>query len=278
MSVMLGDLIAHGRSADVFALKGGRVAKKYNDDWPDAAIAREIGDAQTAFDLRLTPIRCHGRIDLDGGRAVAFDRIDGRALTTVAEKNILKMGAVARALANEHARIHRARTDAFADVREIAADVLETAPLSSLTADEKTTLRRHLASLPRGDRPLHLDYHPMNVFEHAGGVATIDWQSTAVGDPAADVAMTHLLFTEAELFPGASALQRFIYGAARTTMGRMYLKEYKATTGMTDADIDRWMTAARILRLGLLDIASEREGLLSGIRAAVRRMREETAR
>ena len=278
MIATLGGLVAHGRSADVFELKGGRVAKKYHDDWPDAAIGREIGDSQTAYDLALTPIRCHGRIDIDGGRAVAFDRVDGRALTTVAEKNILRMGRVARALAHEHVRIHRARTDVFPDVREIAADLVDTAPLSALTVDEKALLRDHLASLPRGDRPLHLDFHPLNVFEHAGGYATIDWQSTATGDPAADVAMTRLLFTEAELFPGASAVQKLVYGAARATMGRMYLKEYKAVSGMRDGDIDRWATAARVLRLGLLDIASERDALLTGIRAGIRRFREETPR
>ncbi|WP_405375222.1 MULTISPECIES: phosphotransferase [unclassified Microbacterium] len=278
MSARLGALVAHGRSADVFELPGGRVAKKYHDDWPDAAIGREIGDAETAFDLRLTPIRCHGRIQVDGGRAVSFDRVDGAALTTVAERNILRMGSVARALAVEHARIHRARTDAFPDVRVLAADLVGTAPLASLSASEKRILRGHLESLPRGDRPLHLDYHPLNVFEHDGGYAVIDWQSTATGDPAADVAMTRLLFTEAELFPGASALQRAVYGAARQTMGRMYLREYKSVSGLRDADIDRWATAARVLRLGTLDVPSERDRLLAGIRSGIRRFSEETPR
>jgi aminoglycoside phosphotransferase (APT) family kinase protein len=266
MTAQLGALVAHGRTADVYALKGGRVAKRYHDDWPDHLIDREIGDSQTAYDLALTPIRCHGRVEVEGGRAVAFDRIDGLALTTVAEKNVLRMGRVARSLASEHARIHRARTDAFVDVRTVAADLIDTPPLAPLTAAEKAALRDHLASLPRGDRPLHLDFHPMNVFEHAGGRATIDWQSTAVGDPAADVAMTRLLFTEAELFPGASKLQQLVYGAARGAMGRGYLREYQALTRMSTAAIDRWATTARVLRLGLLDVASERETLLRGIR------------
>lgn len=272
MTARLGGLVAHGRSADVFELARGKVGKKYHDAWSDAAIDREVADAQTAYDLALTPIRCHGRVPVGDARVVAFDRVDGVALTTVAERNILRMPRVARALAAEHARIHRARTDAFPDVRVIAADQVHTSALAGLSPIEKTRLLDHLASLPSGDRPLHLDYHPLNVFQHAGGYATIDWQSTAIGDPAADVAMTRLLFTEAELFPGASALQRAVYGAARSTMGRLYLREYQAITGMTDAAIDRWTTAARVLRLGLLDIPSERESLLAGIRDGLRQV------
>ena len=267
----VGELVAHGRSADVHALTADTVLKVYRDDWPGEAIDREVEDATAAFDLGLTPIRCHGRTDAGGRRAVAFDRIEGVALTTVAERNPLRMRRVARSLAREHARIHRVATDRFPDVRDVAADLVGTAPFGALTARERSALLDHLASLPGGDSVLHLDFHPMNVFRHGGGIATIDWQSTASGDPAADVAMTRLLFTEAELFPGASRAQLLVYGAARGAMGRMYLSEYLSVTGMTTARLDRWATAARVLRLGMLDIPSERERLLSGIRSVIAR-------
>ncbi|MEV8023736.1 hypothetical protein [Microbacterium sp. NPDC080220] len=54
--------------------------------------------------------------------------------------------------------------------------------------------------------------------------------------------MTRLLFTEAELFPGASRAQLLVYGAARGAMGRMYLSEYLCVTGMTTARLDRSAT------------------------------------
>ena len=267
----VGELVAHGRSADVHSLTTATVVKIFHDDWPEEAIDREVEDATAAFDLGLTPIRCHGRTDADGRRAVVFDRIEGVALTTVAERNPLRMGRVARALAQEHARVHRVPSDRFPDVRDVAADLVGTAPFAALTARERGALLDHLASLPDGDSVLHLDFHPMNVFRHGGGIATIDWQSTACGDPAADVAMTRLLFTEAELFPGASRAQLLVYGAARGAMGRMYLTEYLRVTGMTTARLDQWATAARVLRLGMLDIPSERERLVRGIRSVITR-------
>ncbi|SCY33350.1 Phosphotransferase enzyme family protein [Microbacterium sp. LKL04] len=267
----VGGLVAHGRSADVHSLTTSTVAKVFHDDWPNEAIDREVEDATAAFDLGLTPIRCHGRTDADGRRAVVFDRIEGVALTTVAEKNPLRMGRVARTLAQEHARVHRVASDHFPDVRDVAADLVGTAPFAGFTARERAALLDHLASLPGGDSVLHLDFHPMNVFRHGGGIATIDWQSTASGDPAADVAMTRLLFTEAELFPGATTAQLLVYGAARGAMGRMYLTEYLRATGMTTASLDRWATAARVLRLGMLDIPSERERLVRGIRSELTR-------
>ena len=95
----LGGLVAHGRSADVHSLTDSTVVKVFHDDWGSEAIDREVEDATAAFELGLTPIRCHGRTDADGRRAAIFDRIEGVALTTVAEKNPLRMGRVARALA-----------------------------------------------------------------------------------------------------------------------------------------------------------------------------------
>ncbi len=267
----VGELVAHGRSADVHSLTADRVLKIYHDDWPDDAIDREVEDATAAFELGLTPIRCHGRTDAGGAPPVACDRTASVALTTVAETNPLRMPRVARSLAREHARIHRVTTDRFPDVRDVAADLVGTAPFGALSARERSALLDHLASLPGGDGVLHLDFHPMNVFRHGGGIAPIDWPSTASGDPAADVAMTRLLFTEAELCPGATRAQLLVYGAARGAMGRMYLADYLSVTGMTTARIDRWATAARVLRLGMLDIPSERERLLGGIRSVITR-------
>ena len=54
--------------------------------------------------------------------------------------------------------------------------------------------------------------------------------------------MTRLLFTEAELFPGASRAPLLVYGVARGAMGRMYLSEYLSVTGMATARLDRWAT------------------------------------
>ncbi|QTI69158.1 phosphotransferase family protein [Gordonia polyisoprenivorans] len=268
MTATPGRQLATGRTADIFEWGPDRVVKVFTGALDDAAIATEVRDSIEANTLGITPIRCHGIAALDDGRdAIVFDRLDGVALTTVAERRPYRIPAVARMLAAEQARIHAARSDVFPDVREVAVSLLDTAPLSDLDDTERDTLRRRIRALPSGDSVLHLDFHPLNVFEHDGGLATIDWQSAAVGDPAADVAATSLLFTEAELFPGISALQRVVYQSVRRVMLRFYLTEYRRRTGIGPERIAPWMTTARILRLGWLNVESERTDLLARIRA-----------
>lgn len=264
-----GALVAHGRSADVYEYGDAHVVKVFHATWPAAAVDREIRDTASAYHLGLSPVRCYGEIEVDGRRGVVLDRVRGRALTTVAERNPLLLPRVGRELAAIHARLHATVASTYPDVRELAAILVDTSPFGAFTAGERAGIRTHLAALPEGEAPLHLDFHPMNVFEHHDGHAVIDWQSTATGDPAADVAMTRLLFTEAELFPGASRFQILLYGAGRRAMGAFYLREYLRRTGMDIARVDRWTTAARVLRLGLLDIESERERMVAGIRAGI---------
>ncbi len=267
----LGPLVAPGRTADVYedAERPDRVVKVYHDDWHDAEIDREVRDAVLARELGVTPIGCAGRIDADGRRGVVFDRVHGIPLTAVAERDLRRIPEVGRTLARVQARMHAVHTDRLPDVREVAVSLLDERPFDSLEPDERARLVDALRALPAGDSVLHLDCHPLNVFEHDGDHAIIDWQSASRGDRAADVAMTRVLFTEAELFPGISPVQRVLYQTVRRIMLRAYLRGYRAIDPIDDAEVERWMTAARVIRLGLLDVASERKAALRRIRAAV---------
>ena len=267
MSPPLGELLATGRTARVYAVGPDHVLKVFEPSVHRDEIDQEEQDSTRAHELGLTPIRCHGRVVLDDGRtALELDRVDGEALTTVAEQNPLRIRSVARTLARVHAQVHAVRTSEFPDVRELAARLVDAPPLSALTPDEKQQLREHVRALPDDDSVLHLDFHPLNVFQHHGGHAVIDWQTTCHGPAAADVAMTRLLFTEAELFPGISTAQRLLYQSVRRVMLGFYEAEYRRLTGVASCDVDRWATTVRVLRLGLLDVESERSALLQRIR------------
>ncbi|WLP92390.1 phosphotransferase [Gordonia sp. NB41Y] len=266
----LGELLATGRTSDIHVWGDDKVIKVFKDDVDTAMIAKEIRDSATVHQLGVTPIRYHGAVTMPDGRmGIVVDRLHGDALTTVAERRPYKIASVARRLAREHTAIHATATTDFDDVRDVAQNLLHTCPLSGLTLGERDALRRQIQALPEGNSVLHLDFHPLNTFEHGTGIATIDWQSTASGHPAADVAATCLLFTEAELFPGISAFQRALYQSVRRVMLRSYLAEYTRITGIGRAEIAPWMTTARILRLGWLDVESEREPLLTRIRASI---------
>lgn len=267
MSVVGSRPIARGRSAEVFADGDDRVVKLAFPGVDAAEVAQEVAASRLAYELGITPVRCHGDVEVDGRHGIVFDRIEGVPLTAVAERNILRLPQVGSTLATEHLFVHRARTDRLPDVRELAVVQLDTPALSALTPAERDAVARRIRALPAGDAVLHLDFHPQNVFVLAERNVVIDWQTAVAGQPAADVALTRLLFREAELFPGTSAPMRVVYGAVRRILLRFYLRSYLRAGTVSVADLDRWEIAARVLRLGLLDIPSERERMIAGIRA-----------
>ncbi len=105
---------------------------------------------------------------------------------------------------------------------------------------------------------LHLDFHTENVFAQGDDYVVIDWQTTLRGDPAADVAMTVLLIRDAELWPGTPLIKRLLVQRIRGIVLSTYLGEYLRLTGMTMEQVDAWRLPVVILRMSILDIASER--------------------
>lgn len=265
------DQIGHGRTSDVFAYGTDQAIKLYPKDEARAGIEGESRAAQLVFELGVPSVACYGLAEVDGRVGIVFDRLDGLSLTGAAERDLRAFPRVCRALADCHVQMHAAHSTELPDVRELAVGFLDTPALSGLTAAEKEALRAHLHLLPDGDALLHLDYHAQNVFEHKGGYAVIDWHSACRGAAAADVAMAVLLMREAELFPGTAPVKLVLYSATRRLMLQLYLKRYLAMTDVTSAQIRQWQTCARVLRLGLLDIESERGPLLSRIRDAVQK-------
>jgi Ser/Thr protein kinase RdoA (MazF antagonist) len=263
-----GAVLGRGRTSVVLAHGEGTAIKLYPQEQDRAAIEQEAAAATLVHALGVPSVRCLGVAELDGRPGIVFERLDGPDVARRAEQNPLRLPAMSRLLADLHARVHAARTDALPDVRALAVTLLDTPRLRTLDVETRRRLRAYLEGLPDGDSVLHLDYHPQNVFEHHGGHAVIDWQAACRGAAAADVAMSVVMMREVELFPGTPPLKLALYAVSRRAVLRFYLARYLATTDLTRADVERWITCARILRLGLLDVASERSRFLRRIQAA----------
>jgi phosphotransferase family enzyme len=258
----LGDPVATGRSAEIFDWPedGALVVKLFPAAYDDALVAFEALASAEASRLGLTPIACHGRVRVDDCSGLLFDRIEGDSLTRQAERNPLTLRGGARTLARTHVRVHEASTTALPEIRETAVAALDTPPLAFLDLRMRELAEAAIQALPGGDRVLHLDFHTENVFAHHGGHAVIDWQTALRGDPAADVAMTVLLLSDAELWPGTPLLKRLLVQSVRRLVLSTYLGEYRRLTGMTMDRITAWRLPAVVLRMSTLDVASERDG------------------
>jgi Ser/Thr protein kinase RdoA (MazF antagonist) len=267
------ELIGQGRTSQVFAWEEGRAIKVFSADQERAGIEQECAAATLVHELGVPSVACHGLAELDGRTGIVFDRLDGLCLGDLAERDLPHLPQICRKLADLHLEVHAAHTDQLPDVREVAAGLLGASVLGGLTEQERDALRDHLLGLPVGDSVLHLDFHPQNAFQHGDGYAIIDWHSACRGAPAADVAMSVVMMREVELFPGTPPLKLLLYAVARRLILHFYRDRYLARGTVTAAEAKRWETCARVLRLGLLDVPSDRGRLLRRIRRAIKRAR-----
>ncbi|HEY6746641.1 MAG TPA: phosphotransferase [Mycobacteriales bacterium] len=149
-------LLASGRDADVFAVDGERVLRRYRD-------GRDVtGEAEVMRHLRR-----HGypvpELYGTGPGEMVLQRLHGPTMTEA-----LVGGTVSAA-------------DAGAELARLLA-WLHTVPARG-TADP-------------GARLLHLDLHPGNVVLTAAGPVVIDWCNAADGPPGLDVGMTALIMAQ----------------------------------------------------------------------------------
>ena len=158
-----GALIGAGRAADVYALGGQQVLRRYRNG--DSA-EREAGVmaylAEAGFPVP--------RVYHASGPDLVMERLAGRDMLADLAARPWLARQHARTLAGLHDRLHA-----------IAAP---------------PSLR---AQFGPGDRMLHLDLHPGNVMLTAAGPVVIDWSNVAAGSPAADVAMAWLIIATSEV-------------------------------------------------------------------------------
>lgn len=259
-------VLATGRTSEIHPFGPDKVLKLFVHGTSDEEIDAELRNGIEAHMVGATPIACHGRADLHGTPGIIFDRLTGGSLTEMAEKNLLLLRESGRQLARGHAALHECKSRAFTDVREATVALLDQSPMQFLDTNARAHVAGMIEALPSGDAVLHMDFHTNNVFRHNEGLAVIDWQTPLSGTPAADVAMSLFLLSEAELWPGITLFQKLLYNTVRRILKGAYLREYLAITGMSQSEIDAWRIVALVNRLASWNIASERPTLMREIR------------
>lgn len=206
-----GRLIGSGRAADVYALDGARVLRRYRikaDVEHEARLMRYLWSAgfpvpevYDADGTDLVMARLHG-IDM---------------LTDLARRPWL---------AREHARMLARMHD----------------QLHEIVAPE--WLRRPLGD---GDRVMHLDLHLGNVVLAETGPVVIDWSNGAAGPPGADVAMAALIMRISEV-DGLPLPVRLVAGRVRRTVVRQFVRSAGHDSGPWLVDVAKLRLVDRNVR------------------------------
>jgi uncharacterized protein (TIGR02172 family) len=246
MSEVLGQPIARGRTAEIYAWGEGRVLKLFRPGFEGGAryefdIARAVTangvPAPEAFDL----------ITVGERPGIVYARVDGEPVAQRLSRQPWQVATMGRLMADVHTAIHRATATGLPSQRERLAHRIEQAPM--LSDAEKRVVLERLSALPDATRVCHGDFHPENVLLTANGPQVIDWTDATLGHPHADVARTLLLLHTATNAANAPPLIRPIVGLALRVFLDAYLDRYLAVNQATRSDIQAWEVVCAAARL-----------------------------
>lgn len=259
----LGNPLALGRTAEVYAWEEGWVLKLFRDWAPASWVDYEAEIARSVHASGL-PVPAVGEIiEVQGRRGILYERVTGPSLFKTIQEKPWTVLEAARQLAELHAAMHECEATGLPPQRaRLIAKIQNAGPLPERL---KQAALGALQDLPDGERLCHGDFHPDNVLMTAKGPVIIDWPDASCGPPLADVARTSLL-ASASALPAETRLRRLIE-LSRRWFHRVYLRRYFELRPDGREQLGAWLPVIYAARLSE-DIPEEREGMLARVRAA----------
>lgn len=256
-----GARIAAGRTAEVFAWNDRQVLKLFREWCPRTWAEQEARIARVVHKSALPVPAVGGVVEIEGRMGIIYERVTGPSMLREFISKPWRLPRFARLLGELHASIHvRHVSDLPSQRRRLQREIDSTI----LPQTVKDAALAGLSSLPDGNVLCHGDFHPDNILMSDRGPIIIDWPVATQGNPLADVARTLLLFRLAELPPGTA--HHWLLELGRTSMRRIYPKQYIALRGASKRDIDAWRLPVAVARASE-EIAAERHRLQAYIDA-----------
>ena len=185
-----GELIAHGRDADIYEFGPGLVLRRTRDGRSIEAEARVMEHVRT----HGLPVPEVHEVRA-GGTEIVMDRIDGPTMVDAFARRPWAMRHHTHVLADLHRQVHALEAPAW------------------------------MPQLPDGgDRVVHLDLHPLNVIYGADGPVLIDWTNASRGRAETDLAQTWLIVAASDT--SDQGLVARLGGPLQTLVARLVIGEF----------------------------------------------------
>ena len=241
----LGEPIATGRTAEIYAYGEGQVVKLLKDGFDQGTLDREADKAAAASEAGVPSPAVLDRVEIDGRYGIVFAEVDGDLLVDDIALAPQRLGHWGRIFADIHSSVlARTSTELPSVVEKLRIQIDE----ADLPGPQASAAQAQLDVLGEGDRILHGDFHPANVMiNEAGEYSVIDWVDASRGHPAADIARTSWLISAATVSDGLQA--RMLITAMQAAYRRSYLKRILRRTGVTKREVKAWrlpVVAARL--------------------------------
>ena len=242
------ELIARGRTAEIYAWNTGTVLKLYYDWLPSGWIDREARVARTIATSSVPSAKLIDDVFVSNRRGLIFERIDGPSMLRLMSSKPWLMNRQAAIFAKLHFMIHNQPGEGLPQVRMGIRDAIDEVQI--LRPALKVFVLRMLDSLPDGDSLCHYDFHPDQIVITRSGPRILDWMTAFQGSPMADVARTSVLSTLGAIPPHINFVIRSLTYVARGSFYRRYLREYLELNQQADSEmIKRWMIPVAAARL-----------------------------
>jgi hypothetical protein len=201
------ELLAYGRTAEVFAWGDGRVLKLDRLEWNGLASLEASALAMISAAGVPAP-RAHQELVVDERCGVVLDRIDGPLLSHVIAGED-ELDSLALHFSDLHCSLNEFVVAGLPDLVVGLAQGIRSSGLALSVVQELLAV---LEDLDDGRRTLcHYDLHPGNVIVTQDRWVVIDWLTAASGPPDADLARTLVLDPPGE----SSSTGRFMLEAMR---------------------------------------------------------------
>ena len=262
----LGDPIATGRTAEIYAHGDGQVVKLLKEGFDQASLDRE---ADKAAAVSLAGVPCPeviDRVEIDGRYGIVFPEVDGDLLVDDIALAPQRLGHWGRAFAEVHASV---LTKTSEELPSVVAKLRSQIDDADLTGPQASAAHARLDELPEGDRVLHGDFHPANILvNEAGEYSVIDWVDASRGHPAADIARTAWLISAANVSEGLQG--RMLVTAMQAAFRRSYVNRILRLTGVARRDVKAWRLPVVAARLSE-GVTNEEEALRAEVAKLARK-------
>jgi uncharacterized protein (TIGR02172 family) len=244
MSSEIGQPIAYGRTAEIYAWQEGRVLKLFYDwfEVDDIECEAHIARAIHASGLRVPAV---GEITRVRGRnGLVYQRVDGNPMWDRLSRHPWRVFRYARRTAELQAEMHAKTIQArIPSQRQRLASKIRQA--EALPTHLRSKALAALETMPDGDRLCHGDFHPGNILMTAQGEVIIDWIDASCGNPLADLARTTILIL--------GAADRQVEGVLQKALVRIFhaatIRHYFRLSPGGEHEYDRWLPIVAAARL-----------------------------
>lgn len=243
----VGELLAVGRTADVYTFGPHDVVKMLRPDTPKHWAELEATSSEAIHRHGLPVPSVRDLTEIDGRACIVFERIHGPSMWQSMLDDPSQIDALTAQLVGVQQMIHSAGLPV--GIPDLTTRLHSKVTVCSvIDEDERREAQRIAGELPRGAALIHGDLHPGNVLLGPNGPVVIDWFDATIGHPIADVVRSSLLLRLG--FEGGA--QSDIAGPTRSALRRShgaFVETWRPSLELESDSVRRWVPILALARI-----------------------------